>query len=271
MRYRALAFDLDGTLLTPAEVVSPRNRAAIEAAQAAGFEIIIASARWMNLAAHVARDVRASPVVIACSGAQVRRLTDGHDLLDLHLPAAFTEDLFALCDTVRCIATVSAGDRVVVKMEGARAATADGPEEMEFTESLAAALTGAHPRIALVQGTDAYARILADLAPRWAEFVRFVESTSSRGKPILTITAAGADKGVALAVACAELAIEPEEVVAFGDADNDIEMFRVAGAAVVMGQAKGHVRDLATFVTETCENDGVAVAVERLLERGDVA
>ena len=270
MRFKALAFDLDGTLLTPDEVVSPRNRAAIKSAQAAGLQVIIASARWMTLASSVARDVGASPVVIACSGAQVRRLTDGHDLLDLHLPAAFVEELFAVCDTVRCIATVSAGDRVVVKMEGATTAQ-DRPDDMEFTESLAATLAGTHPRIALIQGTDAYARILAELEPRWSEFVRFVESTSSRGKPILTITAAGADKGVALAVACAELGIEPEDVVAFGDADNDIEMFRVAGAAVVMGQAKGHVRDLATFVTDTCENDGVAVAVERLLKRGDVA
>jgi hydroxymethylpyrimidine pyrophosphatase-like HAD family hydrolase len=120
----------------------------------------------------------------------------------------------------------------------------------------------------LIQGTEANQRIVADLGPRWSEFVRMVESISPRGKSILTITAAGADKGVALAVACADMGIELEDVVAFGDADNDIEMFRVAGAAVVMGQAKGHVRDLATFVTDTCENDGVAVGVERLLERG---
>ncbi len=270
MRFKALAFDLDGTLLNPAEEVSPRNRAAIADARRAGLQIIIASARWMSLASKVAVEVDASPVVIACSGAQVRRLTDGHDLLDLHLPDAFVDELYAICDSVRCIATICAGDRVVVKLEGG-SVSGDAPDGMEFTDSLAAALPGAHARIALVQGTDAYARIIEELAPRWSEFVRFVESTSSRGKPILTITAAGADKGVALAIACAELGIEPEEVVAFGDADNDIEMFRVAGAAVVMGQAKGHVRDLATFVTDTCEDDGVAVAVERLLARGTLA
>ena len=52
-------------------------------------------------------------------------------------------------------------------------------------------------------------------------------------------TAKAATKGAALEAACRELGITRESVVAFGDAENDLEMFRAAGQAVAMGQAHG--------------------------------
>jgi hydroxymethylpyrimidine pyrophosphatase-like HAD family hydrolase len=67
------------------------------------------------------------------------------------------------------------------------------------------------------------------------------------------------------------LDISAADVVAFGDAEADIEMFRVAGASVAMGQASDHVKSFATAVTLSNDEDGVALAVERLLERGTLA
>lgn len=264
--FRALALDLDGTLLSPDEQVSPRNLAALRAAAEAGYHVIIASARWYQLAARVAREVPGSRVVIACSGAEVRRLSDGHDLLDLRLPAAFCDDLYDLCDEERCVATFVYSEQIVVKMDGVPDRALLAPE-MVAVERLD---ERGHepPRIALIQGSKATERILAELEPRWVEAVRFVNSISSRGKPILTLTAAGADKGTALAVACAELDLHTDEVIAFGDAENDIEMFRVAGAAVAMGQANDHVKSHATWITAPNTEDGVGQAIERLLATG---
>ena len=72
--------------------------------------------------------------------------------------------------------------------------------------------------------------------------VHFFDSIGPTGKIILTITASTASKGAALQAACAHLGLQPREVVAFGDAENDIEMFRVAGASVAMGQASDEVK-----------------------------
>src|SRR5262245_23156281 len=106
MRFKALALDLDGTLLTSREDVSERNLRALDQARAAGLRIILASARWYQLAERVARQVGAAPPVVACSGAQVRRLDDGLDLLDVRLPKEFTQALYDICDAERCIGTV---------------------------------------------------------------------------------------------------------------------------------------------------------------------
>jgi hydroxymethylpyrimidine pyrophosphatase-like HAD family hydrolase len=109
-------------------------------------------------------------------------------------------------------------------------------------------------------------RIIVDsLADHWQERVRFVESISSAAKTILTLTATGADKGVALRSACDDLGLDPLQVVAIGDADNDIEMFRVAGTSFAMGQASERVKAAATAVTAPNELDGVAQAIEQVL------
>ena len=77
MELQALAIDLDGTLLSRDETVSERNQAAVRAALEAGWQLIIATARWYQLAEEVASIFGVSGPVIACSGAEVRRLSDG--------------------------------------------------------------------------------------------------------------------------------------------------------------------------------------------------
>jgi Cof subfamily protein (haloacid dehalogenase superfamily) len=263
VNYRALAIDLDGTLLTPDEQVSSRNAAAVRAALDQGFEVIVATARWYRMAGEVASMFGLAGPAIACSGAQVRRLGDGMDLLDLRLPPAFARALYEICDSQRCVATVALDDDVVVKLDG-NPDLASLPAGLRSTPSLAATLP-AVPRIALIQGTAVNRNIVESLADQWADRVRFVESISSAGKTILTLTSVGADKGVALRSACADLGLDPGEVVAIGDADNDIEMFRVAGASFAMGQASPTVQAAATAVTAPNAQDGVALAIEQVL------
>jgi hypothetical protein len=59
-------------------------------------------------------------------------------------------------------------------------------------------------------------------------------------------------------------------VVAFGDSENDLEMFKVAGASVAMGQADERVKAAATKVTSRHDEDGVARAIDELLATGTV-
>ena len=95
---RGLALDLDGTLLRPDDSISDRDRQAVAAAVDAGWSVVLATARWYQLAERTARSLGLVDPVIACSGAEVRRLHDGVDLLDVRLPAAFTAELYAVCE-----------------------------------------------------------------------------------------------------------------------------------------------------------------------------
>lgn len=269
MRYRAFAIDLDGTLLA-GESVPQANIDALKTAIAQGVYVIIATARWKEKALEVQDLLGIRNTLIACSGAQVYDPTapaGERDVFSARLPEEFTRELFEICNAERCIATITSGDSVRVKLEGEPVASMMG-DEMSWVRALEVNPDDL-PRIGAIQGSSACARIKAELQAKYAGSVNIFDSIGPTGRLIITITAKVAEKGTALAAACAYLDIQPAEVVAFGDAENDLAMFRYAGAAVAMGQADEDVKAAATFVSLPHEQGGVGHAVLQLLEHGD--
>ena len=83
----------------------------------------------------------------------------------------------------------------------------------------------------------------------------------------LDIAPEGVDKAHGLARVCGRMGIDAADVLAIGDGRNDIDMFEWAasggGAAIAMGQAPDEVKDVATEVTGTDLEQGVASALAR--------
>ncbi len=267
MKFKALAIDLDGTLLV-GEDVPEDNIKALRAAHEAGLQIIIATARWKQMAQRVEAKIGIEGLAITCSGAQVYSPELDGDIFDERLPEDFTRDLYAICDAERCIATITVQDRVLLKLDG-EPDPAAMPPEMTWVRRLEGA-DPTLPRVANIQGSGVYQRIRNELKPRYAERVHFFDSIGPTGKVIYTLTSAKASKGRALEKACEHLGLAPTEVVTFGDAENDIEMFRISGASVAMGQADEKTKAAATAITARNDEAGVARAVERLLAHGSV-
>lgn len=74
------------------------------------------------------------------------------------------------------------------------------------------------------------------------------------------------NKGEALIAYAASKGIKPEEIVAFGDAENDISMISRVGLGVAMENAMGSLKSVAKDITDTNDNDGVAKYIEKILE-----
>ncbi|MEM7099966.1 MAG: Cof-type HAD-IIB family hydrolase [Pseudomonadota bacterium] len=261
-QFKALALDLDGTTLV-GEDLPVANKLALQEAAQAGYQIIVATARWIEMAQRVVQEVGHGAVAIACSGAQVKDLSTDADIFDHRLPLDFVEELYQVCNTNRCIATVTVGDHVLLKLDGEPDKDLLGPE-MRWVTQLQA--DGADlPRIAAIQGTAVCQRIKDEMKPRYADRVNVFDSIGPTGKLVITITAKAANKGAALAAACGHLDIPPEQVIAFGDAENDLAMFELAGFSVAMGQATDDIKQAASYVTEPNYEDGVAQAISKLL------
>ena len=265
MAFLAFAIDLDGTLLV-GEHVPEENIQALQAAHKEGFQIIIATARWVQMAQRIEAEIGVKGPVIACSGAQVFDPISDRDIFDHRLPEDFVSDLYALCDVERCIATVTVEDRVLLKLDG-EPDPSQMPEEMHFVPKLTGA-ADTLPRVAAIQGSAVNKRIRDELQSSYQDRVHFFNSIGPNGKIILTLTSSQASKGDALQSACDHLGITTDQVVAFGDSENDVEMFKAAGAAVAMGQADEATKAEATHVTGRNDEAGVAQAVYRIMETG---
>ena len=75
------------------------------------------------------------------------------------------------------------------------------------------------------------------------------------------VVSRGMNKAVGLRELIDQLKIAPEEVAAFGDNYNDVEMLKLAGTAVAMGNAVDEVKALADYVTTSSDQDGIARAL----------
>jgi hydroxymethylpyrimidine pyrophosphatase-like HAD family hydrolase len=90
------------------------------------------------------------------------------------------------------------------------------------------------------------------------------EATLS-GAPFVEVMAQGVTKATGLAQVCTRLDVDRSEVLAFGDALNDLEMLQWAGHGVAVANAIDVVRDAADEVTSANTEDGVAQVIERML------
>ena len=81
----------------------------------------------------------------------------------------------------------------------------------------------------------------------------------------INVVAPGVSKGKALEALASYLAIPLSEVMAIGDADNDIPLFATAGLSIAMGNASDEVKAVADCVTLDIDHGGVAAAINKFL------
>lgn len=89
--------------------------------------------------------------------------------------------------------------------------------------------------------------------------------TRSSPSALLEISGPGVSKASTLALCCAERGISHEEVIAFGDMPNDVEMLTWAGRSYAMGNAHPAVIAAASGRTVANNEDGVAVVIEQII------
>jgi Cof subfamily protein (haloacid dehalogenase superfamily) len=93
-------------------------------------------------------------------------------------------------------------------------------------------------------------------------------ATAIRSQPYyLDITHPQANKGAVVDFLSQRLAIPASQIATIGDMPNDVSMFRKSGMSIAMGNASDAVKHQATHVTESCDQDGLAAAIDRFILR----
>ena len=87
-----------------------------------------------------------------------------------------------------------------------------------------------------------------------------VEATTTMGYDV-EISAKGITKAAGLKALCQHLSISPEQVIAAGDSNNDLEMLKYAGFAIVMENANDDIKEVADKVAPDVKEDGLATAL----------
>ncbi|MET9441451.1 HAD family hydrolase [Streptomyces sp. NPDC006610] len=268
---RLIATDLDGTLLRDDKSVSPRTVAALAAAERAGIEVFFVTgrpARWMDV---VSDHVHGHGLAICGNGAAVVDLHGGpgaHRFVKVRELARENA-----LDAVRLLREAAPGTVYAVEQTYGFHQEPDYPRlHMERPDVCAPAEELLGPGAPAAD--EPVLKILAyhpaidpDAFLTLARLALGDRANVTRSSPsaLLEISGPGVSKASTLALCCAERGISHEEVVAFGDMPNDLEMLTWAGRSYAMGNAHPDVLAAASGRTVANNDDGVAVVIERLV------
>jgi Cof subfamily protein (haloacid dehalogenase superfamily) len=259
-RVRLIALDLDGTLLTRESNVSDGNAQAVRDAVAAGVHIVFATSRWYTLAKRTADLLGVRSPIICHNGAMIRSPIDDARLLELMVPANAAREIAAIADEQRYESIVTVDDVTYMITKRPNVDPKRLPAGMVVTTRLSDHVNGgAEGFLFFMQ--DAVDGVRERLGDRYAGVLNLASGYSETFPPYLNIVHAGADKGRALRIVCEHVGVPLAEAMAIGDAAPDLEMMRVAGVSMAMGNAPDDVKAQVDVVGPGNEDDGVAWAI----------
>lgn len=265
--FKLVASDLDGTLLNGAGEVSQRSRKALAAVQAVGSVVVLTTGRPSRMVLPLARELNLSGHVICSNGAAIHRLggqTEDLRVLQPEVLRRVVTRLRSACPDVGLVLEWGSGMQVETAYQ--QLAESQG-ENRSGVGDVLDLLNHGYPVLKVM------ARSLRLSPHQLAELINNQSGdevhASLSGAPFAEIAAKGVHKSAALERLCAALGITAAEVVAFGDAPNDLSLLEWAGHSVAVANAAPEVKALADEVTLSNDLDGVAVVLERLL--GDEA
>ena len=113
-------------------------------------------------------------------------------------------------------------------------------------------------KLLVVEEPERMTEVIAILSKEVGHMVELVRSKVN----FLEIVAPHVSKGETLAFMGERLGIGLEDMVSFGNSENDISMLQATGHSVAVGNAEEHVKTIAKEVCDTNEKDGVAKWIE---------
>jgi len=265
--YRLLVADIDGTLITGDRLITPGVRAAVQAAQDSGVRVCLATGRMWRSAEPYFRGLRADSPAILYNGGLVYDFRTGVELRRIHLDHGHAR---AVLEILRGIPEVQphlfVGDRVYTGEMNEiteRYRRKDGLEVTAVGDLLA--FLPSNPMKILIIGARPDLRRVAAAIARQPMPINTVFSEET----YLEILPAGSSKGMALRFVADHLGIPLAETIAVGDNLNDLEMIRIAGLGVAMGNAPEEVKSHAGYVALTNEQEGLADVIHRFVLGGE--
>jgi Cof subfamily protein (haloacid dehalogenase superfamily) len=256
--------DIDGTLITSNHEVTDATKAAAAKLYERGVELSLASSRPPRSITPLADALLLRGAFAAFNGALVVK-RNGEVLARSVISAEVISRVKAIADGFGLAVWLydevdwwtPVRDAFVEREEHTSgfAAKLDGYAERITREANKLTVVGNPEFVA-----QAEQQILKELAK---------EVSASRSKPrFLDVTAYGIHKGTVVVRLAKLLNIPTDRVAVIGDGPNDIEMFKQAGMSIAMGQAVDEVREAATYVTASNDDEGWAHGIEKYVLLG---
>ena len=268
MKYKLLVLDVDGTLLNDEREISKRTLAALLKVQQMGVRIVLASGRPTYGLMPLAKTLELGNYggfVLSYNGCQIIKAQNGEILFERrinpemlpYLEKKARKNGFAIFTYHDDTLITDSPDNEYIKNE-ALLNNLKIIREDEFST----AIDFAPCKCMLVSDKE---EALIELEQHWERRLAGTLDAFRSEPYFLEVVPCGVNKANTLGALLEHLGVTREEVIAVGDGVCDVTMLQLAGMGVAMGHSQDSVKVCADYVTASNEEDGVALAVEKLI------
>lgn len=267
-----IAIDMDGTMLDDDHKVSERNKEAINRATEKGVKVVISTGRIYTSARYYSRLLGISTPIIACNGAYVCEHDRSKVIYEKSIPLNLCKSIIKLFEEAGVYYHLFDNDNFYTK-ELNHSSRKYYEWNLKQKEEDRININIIESPMSILEEKDAriYKFVVVDEDQEKLDYVRDsllrtgeLEIVSS-WKHNIEIMAKGVSKGKALEELNRILNISKDSVMAIGDNYNDISMLNFAGLPISMGNGEPKVKELAKYITDTNNKDGVAKAIEKFV------
>lgn len=268
MKYKLLVLDVDGTLLNDEREISKRTLAALLKVQQMGVRIVLASGRPTYGLMPLAKTLELGNYggfVLSYNGCQIIKAQNGEILFERrinpemlpYLEKKARKNGFAIFTYHDDTLITDSPDNEYIKNEALL-----NNLKIIWEDEFSTAIDFAPCKCMLVSDKE---KALIGLEQHWEKRLAGTLDAFRSEPYFLELVPCGVNKANTLGALLEHLGVTREEVIAVGDGVCDVTMLQLAGMGVAMGHSQDSVKVCADYVTASNEEDGVALAVEKLI------
>lgn len=269
---RLVISDMDGTLLTSEKRVTERTKKALRALIREDKGFTICTGRIATMIDSYVKELDLRLPIVTANGAVVWDPVGREPLFEKAVPAESAQEIMDYCrERGLDYSALTLGSSYFspdsVRIEKFRVYNRIAREEglpgmrLEYLDKGHDCLRSQKIYKLLVYEPD---RARYEAAGEFLGTIPGIHATSS-DSGLWDISADGVSKGIGLLFIRDYLGLSKNQVCAFGDYDNDIPMLEEAGFPVAMKNGCDKIKSEAAYVTASCDEDGVALAIEQFL------
>ena len=288
--YKMIAVDLDGTMLNSYGEVTENTKRVIKQTIQKGTDVVIASGRSIDSIKSIAEEVGSSKYMIAGNGAVVYDIKSGKILYEKYIPKAKALNIIKICEQNSIYYNIYTNKSII--------ADSLRYNVLYYYKENLKKEDSKKTRITLVDNVQKYIKEMKDekimkificdgtrsvfnsIIKKFSDMTEldFLDISHMSRKIIkhgtievpieyyyTEISMKDVDKWYAIEFLINKLGIQKEEVMTIGDNMNDKKMIEEAGLGVTMKGSTPAVKQVADFITEDNNNEGVAKAIEKFI------
>lgn len=272
LKYKMIVTDMDYTLLNKDKQVSDRNKAALQAAAEKGVAIVVATGRIYTSALYYARLLGISTPIIASNGAIIRDEHTDKTLYQRLLDTRAIDEMIRLTREAGLFCHLFSRDTIYTeKIVNVSVRYTEWNKFLAKESQVKIRLVDRFESMSQEEKAGIFKAVVIDEEGSKLKHIRDeimktdLVVVSQSLKDNIEVMHKETSKGNAIARLAEIYQISREEIIAFGDNENDISMIEYAGLGIAVGNAVQDLKDKADYITDDYDKDGVAKAIEKFV------